>query len=614
MDQFAGKVENPAKSGGELRLAEMTPGFCHYLRFINEAPLLEVPDKQKMHHYTRVEGEMAAGVFKECSTDETGRFHTFTIRENLRWSDGMPVTTEDVRYAVCDVLLHPKLRKYLTNSENSEIMMPEWEWINWGDHPVILYILDERRFTLEFSVPCFGFSKMQVRSARWQMLIKPFHYLKQFHERYAEKQELAARMAGDGFEGKEWDAFYHFIDPPIREAGYFVPERIPRIWDYPSLDPWIYEKETTKEHYVLKRNPYFYLTDKNGEKLPYFKRITRDYYPSKEEMDAALIEGKYDLSGCFLKCNDELLRNEEILKNFRKVLLVPWQVQQVVFLINLCPAQEWLRPYVQDVRFRRALSLSLDRKKMRDEIFGGDGVPSQIAPAVNRPYYQEKFTVHNREYDPDLAGKLLDEMGICFKEGDKRCRYFPDGREARLELVYYMVTPMADEAAEFLEKSLQAIGIRLDVVKLQNGSLMGDFQVRNRHIFSVWEMPGDDPFIPYQIGGLSDPCPLYWRWYETKGKEGIEPILPVKELYRLRDQMKMAKTQEESNQLAEAIYELQSQNLFVLGTVAGVKQPFLVRKGIQTGLQDGSDTLYSALSGVKTWYREHSGECPGAED
>ena len=180
-------------------------------------------------------------------------------------------------------------------------------------------------------------------------------------------------MERDGYAGKPWDAYYHYIDPFIREAGYFVPERIPRIWEYPSLDPWIYEKTAVKEHYVLKRNPYFYMFDQTGERLPYLERLTRDVYSSREELNQALEEDKYDLSGCFLKVNEPLLEKENIKRKFRKIMLRPWQVQQVVFLINLCPGQEWLRPYVQDIRFRRALSLALDREKMRTPCSGERG-------------------------------------------------------------------------------------------------------------------------------------------------------------------------------------------------------------------------------------------------
>ncbi len=594
-------VEKKGEKGGVLRLAEITPGFCHYLRFINEAPLLEVEDKRHWHHYSRIDGKTLPGILEEYSVDKTGRYHSYRIREGLLWSDKVPVTTEDVRYAIEDVLILPELRKYLTNSHNSQIMLPEWEWICWGDKHVAVHITDERRFTLEFSLPCYGFTQMQVRSARWQMLIKPSHYLKQYHYRYQEKEKLAEKMKADGFGDELWDVYYNAIDPPIREAGYFMPERILRIWDYPSLDPWIYEKSSTPERFSLLRNPCFYMKDQDNIQLPYIEKITRERYQSVEELMDIVEKGKCDLAGCFIKCNDKRLISESVRKNYTLLRLKPWQVQQTVFLINLCPEQKWLRAFVQDVRFRQAVSLSINRMRMRDEVFGGEGSPSQIAPEPYRPYYEEKFCSHHLEYDPVSAGGLLDKMGISFRDGKENIRRFPNGEPACLELVYYPVTPMADEAVAFLEDGLKQIGICLKIIRLQNGSEMGDYQVRNRHIFTVWEQPGDDPFIPYQIGGLSDSTPLYWKWYETGGREGVEPIAEVKELYKLRDRLKMAGTEEERCRIGKEIYRLQSDYLWIIGTVSGVRQPILVSRRFITGIKEREDTVYSAFSSVKTW-------------
>lgn len=596
--------------GGKLYLAEITKGFCHYLRFMNEACLLETQDRRYWHHYSRIDGKVLPGLLEEYAVDVSGRHHSYKIREGLRWSDGVFVTTEDVRYALEDVLLLPELSKYLTNSRNSKIMLPEWEWLFWGDKPVKLHIADERRFTLEFSVPCYGFTQMQVRSARWQMLIRPAHYLKRFHYRYQEKETLDSMMRADGFGGRPWDAWYHAIDPPVREAGYFMPERVLRIWDYPSLDPWIYEKTSTPERSVLTRNPNYYEQNEDGELLPFIEKIVRKRYQTREELDDALLRGECGLAGCFLKCTDAMLSKEAVRKEYELLWLRPWQVQQTVFLVNLCPEQEWLRPYVQDLRFRLAVSLSLDRGRMRDVVFGGDGTPAQIAPESYRPYYEEETGQKNAGYDPGKAEDLLEQMGLCFSGDGADVRRFPNGEPACLELVYYPVTPMADEAVSFLEESLRRIGIGLRIIRLHDGSGMGDYQVRNRHTFMVWEQPGDDPFIPYQIGGLSDSCPLYWRWYETGGKEGVEPGLEVKKLYALRDRLKRAETEEERCRIGKEIYRLQSENLWVIGTVAGVRQPFLVHRQFVTGLEEREDTLHSALSSVKTWRVKDEDTCP----
>ena len=85
--------EKTAERGGQLRLAEITKGFCHYLRFINEACLLETEDRRYWHHYSRIDGEILPGILEEYTVDSSGRRHTYKIREGLRWSDGEPVTT-----------------------------------------------------------------------------------------------------------------------------------------------------------------------------------------------------------------------------------------------------------------------------------------------------------------------------------------------------------------------------------------------------------------------------------------------------------------------------------------------------------------------------------------
>src|SRR5699024_10527635 len=103
-----------------------------------------------------------------------------------------------------------------------------------------------------------------------------------FPVRYADREALLRKKKEDGFECVPWEEYYHAVDPPIREAGYFVPERVMRIWDYPTLDPWMHTGESSPEHYILIKNPHFFMRDKKGVRLPYIRKIVRDYCPDKE--------------------------------------------------------------------------------------------------------------------------------------------------------------------------------------------------------------------------------------------------------------------------------------------------------------------------------------------
>lgn len=617
--------------GGVIRIGEITPRFCHYLRFMNEAALLESGFEEGRHHYSRMDGAVLPGVFERWESSEDGCCHSFWIREGIRWSDGIEVTTEDVRFAVCDVLLNPKLRRFLTNSEGANILMPEWEWLVWGDRPVKLIISDKYRFSLVFGMPYHVFVRQQVRCARWQMLLRPSHYLKRFHEDYADAGALRERMEADGFGDRDWADFYQFRDPAVREAGYHLPVRIPEIWKVPVLDPWIFSEDSSAERMRLVRNPYFYAVDGEGRQLPYLDGIIRILYPDGEALRKAEWSGELDLCGCFTKITDAVRfmgRNAVWAGNgeaaagdvrgslpdvsgMRIELLPLWQVQQVILLINLCPEQEWLRPLLTDVRFRRAVSLSINRERLRDEVFAGYGTVSQLTCGRERAWYREEYAYAYADYDPKEARRLFLEAGL---EGDelegKGCfRYL--GRDVVFRMVYYPVTPMADEAAGRISEDLAGAGLAIERIRLNSGSDMGPYQEANSHVFTIWEMAGDDPLIPYQIGGLSDPVPLWWKWYETGGREGVEPTEEGKRLYRLRDEMKMAANEEQRQRLAAEIYRLQAENLWCIGTVAEVPQPFLYSErmdeaGIRLACGMGKRVIPAVLGAARTMWLKGS--------
>ena len=48
-------------------------------------------------------------VVKSWEANADGTVFTFKMREGLKWSDGQPVTTEDVKFAYEDVLLNDKI-------------------------------------------------------------------------------------------------------------------------------------------------------------------------------------------------------------------------------------------------------------------------------------------------------------------------------------------------------------------------------------------------------------------------------------------------------------------------------------------------------------------------
>lgn len=90
-----------------------------------------------------------------------------------------------------------------------------------------------------------------------------------------------------------------------------------------------------------------------------------------------------------------------------------------------------LKEIVQDVRFRQALSLALNRREIRDVLLLGLGRPAQLSPLPGTPWYDEAFASAFAEYDPDRANQLLDDMGLVWDD-DHEFRLRPDGENLLL--------------------------------------------------------------------------------------------------------------------------------------------------------------------------------------
>lgn len=561
--------------GGELRYTEIYPRFCHYMRHLNEAELLEVGPSSRFHHYSRIDGPVRPGILEAWKSSEDGIVHTFRLREGLKWSDGMPVTTEDVRYTFEDVLMNEDIQPFLTNSEGSLIFLPEWEWIAWGGSATKLEVLDEYGFRFRFGKPYPGFISQQIRSARWHMLLRPKHYVRRFHKKHASPAALETLMKAKGFAPEDWGRFYFTMDPPQREAGYLTAAHLPNIEHYPTLDPWVYKPGYSSEEAVLERNPYYYKIDPEGRQLPYIDRVKRTVCAGLDDMRVRIAEGRTDVQTNFLQLKDYphyMDRREE--GGYEVMLLKPWQGQMLVVTINFCPEDEALRALLALRPFRQALSLAIPRERIRDDIFLGRGRAAQATTSPDNEYYEEWFERSFAAYDPEEANRLLDGIGLRERD-EEGYRMMPGGRRLELLMAYFHVTPPADDGASAIADAWRALGLRVPVRRMPSGHEWGKLQVQNKIIFAIWESVGGDPLIPYHEGGLSDPTPLWWLWYETEGAAGGEPIPEAKALYAIREQLKAARDPQERRRLAKEVYRLQAENLWILGTVAGAPQPFV---------------------------------------
>lgn len=190
--------DDVGRYGGVVRYTETNESYCLYLRHFVDSELLELAPSNAFHRYNFVGGEIVPGVLEYWSMSEDGRSVLLRIRKGLKWSDGVPVTTQDVKYAIEDVIKNPEIFPVIE------------KWANWGGKPVDLKIIDDYSFQLDFAAPN-GLFLYELSHWRWWRLLRPRHYLERFHKSYASSSDLAELMEKENYQPEEWGKFYSFV-------------------------------------------------------------------------------------------------------------------------------------------------------------------------------------------------------------------------------------------------------------------------------------------------------------------------------------------------------------------------------------------------------------------
>ncbi|GAH31514.1 unnamed protein product, partial [marine sediment metagenome] len=204
----------------------------------------------------------------------------------------------------------------------------------------------------------------------------------------------------------------------------------------PTLQPWMF-KEFTFTYRVFERNPYYYAVDQAGNQLPYIDKIVSTIVDT-EVYQMKVIAGEADVAWCETHfANYPLYKENEEEGGYRTILMPGIKGSEVAYALNLNHPDPIMRKIFQDIRFRRALSLAINREEINDTVYFGFAVPRQATIIPTARYYKEEWGEKHpyARYDPDEANRLLDEMGLTERDKDG-FRKRPDGKTALLIIEY----------------------------------------------------------------------------------------------------------------------------------------------------------------------------------
>ena len=129
-------------------------------------------------------------LIKGWEVSDDGRKYTFTNRRGARWSDGYPMTIEDVRFAMEDLMYNEELNTSLPAELKSQIT----------GNPARFAVVDDVTWTIEFDDPYFDLasSRHMWGSSKTRgcprCYYAPSHIYKRYHAKY-NPDEIDALMA-----------------------------------------------------------------------------------------------------------------------------------------------------------------------------------------------------------------------------------------------------------------------------------------------------------------------------------------------------------------------------------------------------------------------------------
>src|SRR6218665_2895674 len=328
---------------------------------------------------------------KSWEWSEDGHKLTMHLIEGAKWSDGVPFNADDVMFYWEDNVLDPNVSPL--NGATPETFGEGTTLEKVDDYTVVWTFKDVKPtqylYAMAYGTFCPG----------------PAHILKPQHPKYNT--------------ANTYDQY----------KNAFPPEYL----DIPTMGAWVPVEYRPDDIVVMRRNPYYWKVDENGNQLPYLNEL---HYKLSTwaDRDVQTIAGSGDFSNLQQPQNfvESLKRSAEDSAPAR----LQFGARTIGYALRLnFSANGWgepderaqaIRELNRNLDFRKAITIGLDRQRLGDSLVRGPF--TAIYPGglyAGTSYYDKASTVYY-QYNVDAANALLDGLGLVDTDGNG-IRNFPAG-------------------------------------------------------------------------------------------------------------------------------------------------------------------------------------------
>ncbi|MHB8522786.1 MAG: ABC transporter substrate-binding protein [Limisphaerales bacterium] len=343
---------------------------------------------------------------------------TFKLRRGVRWSDGQPLTADDVLFTFNDVVYNPKIINVTVDLLRVD-----------GKNFVVSKVDD---YTVRVVTPAVYAPFLEAFGS---IPIIPRHV-------------LAGTVAENRF-----------------ESAYGISAR-PE--DIVGSGAYNLKQYKPGEYVLLERNPYFWEVDRKGQRLPYLDQVVYATVPDINAMSLRFLKGEADVQEVVYPDTYDQFKTESAKGNF-SVLDLGVQMERVFFWFNQNTGSNTNtgKPHVdakklnwfRNAKFRQAISYAIDRPSIIKSIYAGRAVPSYgFESPANKKWFNPNLAAY--PHDPAKARALLAELGIQDRNGDGMLED-RDGTPIEFVLNTNTGNSVREKIAVLIQEDLKQLGIKV---------------------------------------------------------------------------------------------------------------------------------------------------------
>lgn len=376
-------------------------------------------------------GKYYGRLAKDFEVSPDKKTYTFHLRKGLKWSDGHPLTADDVVFTFNNIV-----GAGFGNSSRRDVLMVR------GVYPKFEKVDD---YTVRVSTP------------------EPFVPLLS-----GLVQAIAPKHVFEPIVKKGRDEFNSFWDTNVTGDKLVVSGPFKLVRYVPS------------QRVEFERNPNYFMVDRKGTPLPYLDRFVQLIVPDQNTQVLKFLGKELDFLDIRSVRGADVakLRPRQRTDNFKLFNLGP--DDGTLFLtLNMCrrtnPKSK--KPYVDPIKqewfnnqkFRQAVSHAINRQQIVDNVLKGVGLPLYTSESTSCLFFNKNLQPYPQ--DLDLAAKLLKEAGFI-KKPDGRL-YDPKGNQVEFTLLTNAGNTSRDGTCISIANELGKLGMKVNYQPVDFNMLIG---------------------------------------------------------------------------------------------------------------------------------------------